>query len=110
MKRNGEPRDAYALERELRERLSKTEYSVLQSRLTGAVKAIATLRDRAPDLVPLMFGDTLHQARTLPTHTQSALATLIEELLIVAAADRRGHVNRQKLLRLVNKVNAHETT
>jgi len=106
VKRGAGPRDAYALERELRARLSKTEYSVLQSRLTGAVKAIAMLRERAPDLVPLMFGNSFDQAKALPLHTQISLATLIEELLAAAAADGRGHVDRTKLLRLVSRLEA----
>lgn len=93
----------HAVERELRARLTQTEYTVLQSRLTGAVKAIATLRDRAPDLVPLMFGKGIDQARALPLHTQSALATLIEELLI-AATGTDGHVNRRQILKLVSRL------
>lgn len=90
-----------AVERELRSRMTEIEYRVLQSRLTGAVKAIVTLRERAPDLVPLMFGDSLEQAKALPIHTQSALATLVEELLIAAAGDRRGHVTVKRILKLV---------
>jgi hypothetical protein len=92
-----------AVERELRGRLTKTEYALLQSRLTGAVKAIATLRERAPDLVPLMFGDGLDQAKALPIHTQSALATLIEELLITATSTR-GRIDRKKILKLVSRM------
>ncbi len=95
----------HAVERELRARLTKSEYSVLQSRLTGAVKAIATLRDKAPDLVPLMFGRGLDQAKALPLHTQSSLAVLIEELLIAATStDGRHRVNRKQILQLVAKM------
>jgi hypothetical protein len=95
------PLSPFAVERELRARLTKTEYVVLQSRLTGAVKAIATLRERAPDLVPLMFGDRLERAKTLPPHTQSALATLIEGLLAAAATTPTGRVDQRRILKLV---------
>src|ERR1051326_4452272 len=98
------PMTPSAIERELRTRMTVIEYRTLQSRLTGAVKAIATLRDRAPDLVPLMFGTGLEQAKALPLHTQSALATLIEELLIAASSDSRGHLDRRRILRLVAKL------
>lgn len=92
-----------AIERELRARLNEMEYRVLQARLTGAVKAIATLRERAPDLVPLMFGAGLEQAKALPLHTQSALATLIEELLIAATGAVR-QVERRQILKLVSRM------
>lgn len=93
------------IERELRGRMSQVEYRVLQSRLTGAVKAIGTLRERAPDLVPLMFGDGLQQAKALPLHTQSALATLIEELLLAATASGGTTVvSRQRILKLVARM------
>lgn len=93
-----------AVERELRTRLSDAEYRLLQSRLTGAVKAITTLRERAPDLVPLMFGNGIEQAKALPLHTQSSLAVLVEELLIAATSDRCGHVDRKLILKLVSKL------
>ncbi|HYM24970.1 MAG TPA: hypothetical protein VEU08_17255 [Vicinamibacterales bacterium] len=86
--------------------MTTIEYRTLQSRLTGAIKAIATLRDRAPDLVPLMFGSGLDQAKALPLHTQSSLATLIEELLVAATADGRGRVDRRRILRLVSRLEA----
>jgi hypothetical protein len=98
------PRDPYAIERELRKRLTETQYRVLQARLTGAVKAIATLRDTAPDLLPLMFGKTLDQAKTLPVHTQSALTILVDELLLAAACDSKGQFDRKRLLRLVKRL------
>src|SRR4051794_36731779 len=97
------PMSPSAIEKELRSRMTVIEYRTLQSRLTGAVKAIATLRDRAPDLVPLMFGSGLDQAKTLPLHTQSALATLIEELLIAATVDSRGRFDRRQILKLVSR-------
>jgi hypothetical protein len=97
-----------AVERELRARLTDVEYRVLQSRLTGAVKAIGTLRERAADLVPLMFGDGLQQAKTLPLHTQSALATLIEELLLAATATNGTRaVTRTQMLKLVARMEKH---
>jgi hypothetical protein len=93
-----------AVEKELRARLTHKEYVVLQARLTGAVKAIATLRERAPDLVPLMFGPGIEQAKALPMHTQSALAVLIEELLAAAVSDGRGNVNRKAILKIVSRL------
>jgi hypothetical protein len=98
------PLSPSAIEKELRARMTVIEYRTLQGRLTGAVKAIATLRDRAPDLVPLMFGSGLEQAKTLPLHTQSALATLIEELLAATLSDARGHLDRKKILKLVARL------
>lgn len=95
------PHDPASVERELRARLTTAEYSLLQSRLTGAVKAIAVLRDRAPDLVPLMFGGGLDQAKDLPLHTQSSLAMLIQELLLAATPDGHGHIQQERLLSLV---------
>lgn len=95
------PRTPQGIERELRGRLTAIEYRTLQARLTGAVRAIAFLRDRAPDLLPLMFGETLAQARTLPVHTQSALVILVEELLGAAVSNKSGQIDRRKLLRLV---------
>lgn len=95
---------AAAVEKELRARLTTVEYRVLQSRLTGAVKAVCTLRDRAPDLVPLMFGAGLDQAKVLPLHTQGALTTLIEELLIAAAMTSTGQVDRRRLMTLVARL------
>jgi len=92
------------IERELRSRMTVAEYRVLQSRLTGAVKAIATLRERAPDLVPLIAGGGLEQAKTLPLHTQSALAALIEELLLAATSSPGQKVNRRALLKLVSRI------
>jgi hypothetical protein len=92
------------IERELRSRLTVTEYRVLQARLTGAVKAIATLRERATDLVPLMFGTSLEQAKTLPLHTQSTLAALIEELLLAATSPDGHTLNRRSILRLVSRI------
>jgi hypothetical protein len=92
------------IERELRSRMTVVEYRVLQARLTGAVKAIATLRDRAPDLVPLIVGGGLEQAKTLPLHTQTALAALIEELLLAATSSPGHKVNRRALLRLVSRI------
>lgn len=99
--------DPFVIERALRQRVSEIEYRVLQSRLTGAIKAIAFLRARAPDLVPLMFGDGLEQAKTLPLHTQSALATLVEELLLAAATTatkRPAIINKKLILRLVSRL------
>lgn len=93
-----------AVERELRTRFSKSEYIVLQSRLTGAVKALQALHDRAPDLLPLMFDDGLDHAKALPLQTRGALATLIQQLLIAAATTARGRVDRQALMRLVTRV------
>lgn len=104
MRRNA--MNAAAVERELRARLTETEYRVLQARLTGAVKAIATLKERAPDLVPMMFGG-LEQAKALAPHTQSSLLMLIEELLAAAATDRPGHIDRRRLLRIVSRVAEH---
>jgi hypothetical protein len=93
-----------AVERELRQRLTHSEYRVLQARLTGAVKAIATLRERAPDLVPLMFGHGIEQARALPLHTQSSLAVLVEQLLTAAITNGNGRINRKRMLKLVSRV------
>jgi hypothetical protein len=92
------------IERQLRSRMTASEYRVLQSRLTGAVKAIATLRERAPDLVPLMFGGSLDQAKTLPLHTQSTLAALIEELLLAATSPDGGKLDRKTVLKLVSRI------
>lgn len=92
------------IERELRARMTTSEYRVLQSRLTGAVKAIATLRERVPDLVPLMFGSSLEQAKTLPLHTQSTLAALIEELLLAATSADGRKLDRRTVLRLVSRI------
>lgn len=95
------------VEKALRSRMTDMEYRTLQSRLTGAVKAIAILREKAPDLVPMMFGESLEQARALPLHTQSALAVLIDELLGAAVTTPTGQIDRKRLLQIVRRVSVH---
>lgn len=98
-------RNPYAIERELRARLTVTEYRVLQARLTGAAKAIDLLRERAPDLVPLMFGDDVGRARLLSPQLQGSLAFLIDRLLLAAATTKSGTLDRRRLLKLVSRLN-----
>lgn len=97
----------HEIERELRRRLSEKDYRLLQSRLTGAVKAIDTLASTAADLIPLMLSSPLAQAaaqQSLPHDIQASLHELVAALLGAAAQDRAGHVDRRRLLRLVDKV------
>lgn len=77
--------DAPQLERALRAELTDIEYRTLQARLTGAIKAVETLRQRAPDLAKRVWGNwAVHASpNLLDSEARSWIEGVVAELLHV---------------------------
>ena len=92
--------EAHRLERELRSQLTVNEYARLVRQLSGAVEAIAMLRDKAPGVLDRMLASSdLVRTDHITEDAQSALAELVNELR--AAAAEREQFSRRASLRVL---------
>lgn len=100
---NASPPDVEAreLDRALRAELSETEYRVLQARLTGAIKAVQTLRDRAPEVARRVWGEwAVHASpNLLDDEARGWIEGVVAELLEVERSDNSHVQHVQELLR-----------